>query len=885
MKKTFFFIFFIFLFVFVNPVSPLDPFLKSNSNPLSFTSSYPNWYEIAKVQPSILFEDGIFKMWYGSYDGNITKIAYATSVNGTTWTRDTLLNIDSTLFSHDPSILPLNSQYELYFVSTVAGSSNYKIKKLISLDGYNIEPNSIKTLLTPSLPWESAAVSTPFVVFKNNQYFMFYSGWDISSWKIGMASSIDGENWTRCPNNPIITPGDGPTLFEKDGIFYLFIQGSNGIDMLQSEDVLSCTMNWTNRHSILSRGPQSYDSLHMIGPSLIERNEQLLLYYSGLGSAGWTIDLAASGAPVIKPPVVLVPGFLASWNKEAILHNQQVGIHAWRINPIVQEYKGLVKTFENLNYQENSDFYLFTYDWRKKITDIANDFDQYLQQEVFPTHPNLPINFVGHSLGGLVARIYRQNYDLNNGDKLLTLGSPHKGVAQVYKAVEGGELDRNDPVQWLAQKIVLQFNKSKLQSDRQTLNEKLPVLKNLLPTYNFLLDQNSNEINVQDMIVKNDLLFNYNQTLPTIFPYLQTIVGEKGNTISGFQIGPQTTLDRLLDLYPDGRPLNNRYESGDFVITSNSARADSDFVTLNLDHGEIVYKAEGIGAILNSLQIPYQNDQIKESSATKIFPSLIFLILSPATMEIEFNGQTYLEQDGIIFIEEAQTGNYLLKVTGKDLGPYTIVIGQVGYDKDAWSEIHAQISQIPPTSQTDTYTISFEPINPLDYPVDQTDVLSLFDLLINKLELINTDTSNQNLINSINYLQVSKQDFIEQQGDVLRRHLIVVHRNLFHAITQVNDERLFDAVIQLENLYDRSLEEFLPKPSFSFLQNEFERYDRSATSQEQSLLRQKEQGQNVIEQTNLLLLAKEKLEKANRALQQNNLDYCEILLKSVKELL
>ena len=36
-------------------------------------------------------------------------------------------------------------------------------------------------------------------------------------------------------------------------------------------------------------------------------------------------------------------------------------------------------------------------------------------------------------------------------------------------------------------------------------------------------------------------------------------------------------------------------------------------------------------------------------------------------MEVVYNGQTYTEQDGIIFIENAQSGNYQLNIIGKKM--------------------------------------------------------------------------------------------------------------------------------------------------------------------------------------------------------------------------
>lgn len=879
-KKIFLLLIFLSSIIFVQKAGAFEPFINSPDNPLPFITNYPSWNESARYQPFVLFEDGIFKMWYASRSSNQFKIAYATSSDGIHWVGQRLLDVYPGFDNHDPAILKKQNGYTLFFVATTnAGSQNFKIYQIDSIDGINFDQNSRRLVLQPANNLESSAVSSPYAIFRNNTYFLFYLCWG-SQFRICMATSTDGNVWERCPNKPVIfETSDGPSFFERDGKNYLFFQSPLGLRQAESQDNLSCNMIWSNFQTPLGSP--------MIGPTVLENTNQLLLYYSGFSPSGLLIHLATSQLQPKQMPIIFMPGLFASWNKDAILHNQQVGIHAWRQNPVVKEYSGLKATLNNLGYQENEDFYMFFYDWRKKINDITDDFNLFLQEKVIPNHPNSKIDLVGHSLGGLTSRIYGQKFGTADIDKIITIGSPHKGVAQVYKAVEAGEFDRNDSFQWLAQKIILQLNKNKLEADRQTLNEKVPVLLDLFPTYNFLYDQSNNEISIQSMEVKNELFLNYDLTFPNLFPKLQTIAGEKGNTLSGYRIGPRTIIDLLLDHYPDGRPIGVKNEIGDYTVISKSAKADTDFTSLNLDHGEIVHKAQGIKSILDSLQIPYQDSQIIEGRGTKIFPSLIFLILSPANIQVEHAGEIYSEEDGIIMIEDAENGNYLLKVIGNENGVYKVIIGQIGDNTDVWTSINGEISQIPPTSQIDNYIINFDPQNPFDFPVNQNDVYSLFDLLVTKLDFINVNFQNQNLSRSIDSAEKAKQNFLDQDGDALRRNLIAVQRNIFHAISQIftNDEELFEALVQLENLYDRSLEQFSPKPSNSFLLNELDRYQTRSSSQEQALYRQKQQGKDVIEETNLLLLAQEKLVKAEVALNLQNLDLAEILLKSVKELI
>ena len=393
-KKIFLLGIFISTTIFVSTVYAFEPFVKSTSNPLPFSNNFQNWNELAKYQPSVLYDQGVYKMWYASSTGSQFKIIYATSINGINWVRQNLLDVYPGFDNHDPAILKTLTGYTLFFVASTNNSSqNFKIYKIDSTDGINFSSTTRQLVLQPANSLESSAVSSPSVLFENGSYYLFYLCWGSQGFRICQATSADGSQWQRCQNNPITSEiSDGPNVFKKDGKYYLFFQSPLGLRQALSVDNLACNMHWENFQNPL---PDP-----MVGPTVVENNNQLLLYYSGFSASGLHIHLATSQLQAQANPLVIIPGLFASWNKNAILHNQQVGIHAWKLNPIVKEYSGLVTTLTNLGYQENNDFYLFSYDWRKKIEDITEDLDIFIQQDVQVDHPNAKIDLAGHSLGG-----------------------------------------------------------------------------------------------------------------------------------------------------------------------------------------------------------------------------------------------------------------------------------------------------------------------------------------------------------------------------------------------------------------------------------------------------------------------------------------------------
>jgi hypothetical protein len=105
-----------------------------------------------------------------------------------------------------------------------------------------------------------------------------------------------------------------------------------------------------------------------------------------------------------KNVVILLPGFAGSWDVPAILSGQ-TGTN-WKIPPFVKEYDGIINSLTSAGYEQNKDFYVFPYDWRKNLDSLADDLNSFITSKNITQRK---IDIVGHSMGGLVARTYLKN--------------------------------------------------------------------------------------------------------------------------------------------------------------------------------------------------------------------------------------------------------------------------------------------------------------------------------------------------------------------------------------------------------------------------------------------------------------------------------------------
>lgn len=711
MKKIFS-LFFIYLF-FIQSIFALE-FVKSAENPLKV--SYINNY-VHHSQVDIFKEEALYKGIFTIKKQNDSRqaLGYFESTDGLEWAmKKEILNIKSDLSS--PRILKTQSGYFLFF-SKLENDNTYQI--YLSNCDTNLNCSEI---LLPVISANIYTETEKYGVFAGSPFqqdsrtYLFFSAWGENGFKLKLAFSDDLITWQRCPNDrEFFYDGDGPFPYISDNYLYLFFHRSDnsGIKTAKTSLPLTCDSVFEDEVYLLRRD-KNYDLRHLIFPSVLNDEKNIKLYYSGYGDDyQWHLNLACEGEQCLKGsenptsteriPIVILPGTFASWNRKAILHNQEVLYNDWKLQSFVKEYDGLINTLINLGYEINKNLFVFPFDWRQEIEKSTNNLDSFLNEKIWIHNPNKKINIIGHSLGGLIGRVFTQKKK-DKINQIITVGSPHQGVVQVYKPLESGEIDKDNTFFWLALKTILILNKSTIENDKTTVSKKFPVAKDLFPTFNFLKGISGNEININSLTIKNSFMSSYNQNLFEIFPLFTAIYGEDSkNTPAGFVVEPLNNLEKLLGNYLDGKPKDPYFDLGDYTVLSKSAKQDSDAEKLNLDHGSLIYKKDGIKKILDILKIKYEDSQIVEGKGTKIDSSLIFLIKSPATMEVELNNNIYSEEDGIIFISDAQSGSYNLKVKGTDKGKYEVIVGQISENNDLWESITGETN----ISQVDDYNILY----------------------------------------------------------------------------------------------------------------------------------------------------------------------------------
>lgn len=186
-------------------------FKPYEANPVFKATGADTWDQHIRERGYILFEEGIYKMWYTGYKGDdtVTKyLGYATSKDGINWERYANNPIFSEKWTEDMCIMKNEGKYYMF-----AEGRNDVAHSLVSADGINCQEEgdlNIKTVNGKSIP---GPYGTPTVCIENGKWYLLYERNDEAIW---LAQSNDHKNWVNVQDEPVIKPG--PEKYDQGAV-------------------------------------------------------------------------------------------------------------------------------------------------------------------------------------------------------------------------------------------------------------------------------------------------------------------------------------------------------------------------------------------------------------------------------------------------------------------------------------------------------------------------------------------------------------------------------------------------------------------------------------------------------------------------------------------
>jgi len=296
-----------FLFAGINLTAQIN-WEKYEGNPMITGTA---WFDEA-ARPVVIYEDDIFKMWFSSN----SRIGYAESTDGFNW----MPNSNPVMQDASPgawdegkypgSVLRVNDTLKMWYSGS---SDNFSFEISIgyawSLDNvvWNILPNPVLEKDVPGT-WDETGVFQPVVYYDGTTYHMWYGGFEGTSWwdpmMEGYATSTNGINWTKHPDNPVLALGEAGSFYEFWAIgtsilyyndaYHMWFAGWDGtstspfkywrIGYATSPDGLVWTVH-NNDQPVVDVGELgTWDDIWARYCSVIIHNDSLKMWYDGRGN-------------------------------------------------------------------------------------------------------------------------------------------------------------------------------------------------------------------------------------------------------------------------------------------------------------------------------------------------------------------------------------------------------------------------------------------------------------------------------------------------------------------------------------------------------------------------------------------------------------------------
>ncbi|GMU94973.1 hypothetical protein [Ignavibacterium album] len=271
----------------------------SNNPIISGGNNNYDYYGVS--QPVIIFDEGKYKMWYYGDGGSAKKyVLYAESTDGINWIKNpnpVLLpgpqgNWDSWAVQA-AAVLKENNTYKMYYTAFAYQYGPWYIGLATSVDGINWTKKT-NPVFYSGTGWETQ-IAAGSVIKINGKYYLYYTGVNSQSYRIGLAISDDGENFTRFSGNPILNITQSwensgvcvPHVFMENNIYkMIYMNAANtAFGLAYSND--GKTWNKENLNPIFTTNQTTngWADVSIAYPRYIKVNNEVRIYYGGSKNA------------------------------------------------------------------------------------------------------------------------------------------------------------------------------------------------------------------------------------------------------------------------------------------------------------------------------------------------------------------------------------------------------------------------------------------------------------------------------------------------------------------------------------------------------------------------------------------------------------------------
>jgi predicted GH43/DUF377 family glycosyl hydrolase/DNA-binding MarR family transcriptional regulator len=266
--------------------------------------------------PCVIKDQGIYKMWYAGNDGSNVRILYAESSDGINWdkTRDPVVDLGDPGEPDDthvdvPKVIKEDGTYKMWY----AGNDSVDSRIMFATSDDGLTWTKLGVVIT------DYGLRPNTVIHDGGVYKMWYQAFEDGHWKIFYAESTDGREWAKKglaldigdPSEPDDMHVSGAAVIkESDDLYRMWYSGHNeeeGYRILYAAS--SDETNWVRQGLAIDMGmPGENDDNGSAYPCVMKDDDgHYKIWYSGIAN-GWDVDVMFA----VNSPTFMEFGYLRS---------------------------------------------------------------------------------------------------------------------------------------------------------------------------------------------------------------------------------------------------------------------------------------------------------------------------------------------------------------------------------------------------------------------------------------------------------------------------------------------------------------------------------------------------------------------------------------------